>query len=224
MMSEKNEPTFSQLRSPRAAAIAGILFSLLSMIIMVLVQDLVTVTPTDINKDWLETNSNTVSLALGLVPFAGIAFLWFTGVLRDWLFDWKDRFFSTIFFGSGILFVGMLFVWAAAFGAVFGTYAAASERLADGIFVFGHTFTNEILGDYTMRMAGVYMSTIGTIWVRTGGMPRWIIIITYIGAIVFVFFVGPIAKARFAFPCWVLLVSVYIFIYKYRRTDKLRQR
>lgn len=46
-------------------------------------------------------------LALGLVPFAGIAFLWFIGVLRDRVGVAEDRFFATVFLGSGLLFVGM---------------------------------------------------------------------------------------------------------------------
>jgi hypothetical protein len=43
-------------------------------------------------------------LALYLVPFAGIAFLWFIGVLRDRLGELEDRFFATVFFGSGLLY------------------------------------------------------------------------------------------------------------------------
>jgi hypothetical protein len=55
-------------------------------------------------------------LALYLVPFAGIAFLWFIGVLRDRLGELEDRFFATVFFGSGLLFLAMLFASAAVAG------------------------------------------------------------------------------------------------------------
>jgi len=50
---------------------------------------------------WLKTSSNKVALA----PFADIAFLWFIGVLRDRLGELEDRFFATVFFGSGLLFL-----------------------------------------------------------------------------------------------------------------------
>ena len=43
---------------------------------------------------------------MNLIPFAGIAFLWFIGVLRDRLGEQEDRFFATVFFGSGLLFLG----------------------------------------------------------------------------------------------------------------------
>ena len=64
---------------------------------------------------WRKTSSNTVALGLNPVPFAGIAFLWFIGVLRDRLGEFEDRFFSTVFLGSGFLFLAMLFASAEKF-------------------------------------------------------------------------------------------------------------
>ncbi len=114
----------------------------------------------------------------------------------------------------------MFFVWAAALGAVFGTYGVVGEKMVDGdSLVFWYMFMNEILGDYTLRMMSVYMSSIATIWALTAVMPRWIIIITYILAIAFLLFAGPVSEIRFAFPCWVLFVSVYILVFSYRRTQ-----
>ncbi|WP_409187573.1 hypothetical protein [Bradyrhizobium sp. RDM4] len=55
---------------------------------------------------------------MNLVPFAGIAFLWFVGVLRDRLGHQEDRFFATVFIGSAMLFLVMLFTAAAVIGAV----------------------------------------------------------------------------------------------------------
>jgi len=52
---------------------------------------------------WLEERASTVALALSLVPIAGIAFPWFIGVVRDRLGQLEDRFFSSVFFGSGLL-------------------------------------------------------------------------------------------------------------------------
>ena len=74
------------LRAPRAAAIAGILFSVLLITSFVLLRFSVPADPLEAGA-WLRTRANTVALALNLVPFAGIAFLWFMGVLRDRLGD-----------------------------------------------------------------------------------------------------------------------------------------
>jgi len=219
---QDDELTLSDLRSPRAAAVYGIVFTLLSVTIMLLVQELVTVSPADVTKEWLKANSKAASLGLLLVPFNGIAFLWFTGVLRDWLEDRRGHFFSTVFFGSGILFVGMLFVWGAALGALFGTYTAVSEKLMSGdIYYFGFIFMNEVLGDYALRVVGVYMSSVATLWIRADVMPRWLIIITYIVSAGFMVFAGKIPESRFIFPGWVFLVSVNILILNYRRTHSV---
>ena len=115
-----------QVRSPRSAALAGILFSLLMFASMILLRSGATVDPAEIGPEWLQAGSAAASVVLVLVPFAGIAFLWFTGVMRDLLGDLEDKFFATVFLGSGIILVVMMFVWAAAYGAIFGTYQAAA--------------------------------------------------------------------------------------------------
>ena len=207
------ESTLVRIRSPRAAAVAGIVFSILSFTVMIMVQDLLVGSSSAIDKQWFETHAQSVSFPLALVPFIGISLLWFTGVLRDRLDDKEDRFFSTIFFGSGILIVGMLFIWAAAFGAMFQTYTSLEKGAADpAVFVFGHTFLREILGDFILRLMGVYMTTVATIWRHTKVMPRWILVITYVFGIAFIIFAAKVPEARFVFPGWVLVVSVYILV------------
>ena len=152
-----------------------------------------------------------------LIPFAGIAFLWFTGVIRDLMGDLEDRFFATVFLGSGIIVVVMLFVWAAGLGALFGTYKVAAEVLVDhDVYIYGSVFMDQILGDYLLRMAAVYMLSIGSLWTRTGVVPRWLTIVTFVVGLGFLLFAGILREARFLFPTWVLLVSVYILVMNYR--------
>jgi len=214
----------NRVRSPRSAALAGILFSGLLIATMLLITSITRISPAEISTDWLETTASSVSLALGLVPFAGIAFLWFTGVIRDHIGDREDRFFATVFLGSGISLVVLLFIWGAATGAVFGSFSLAADQLADyDIFIFGFMFMNEILGNYILRIAGVYMFSIGTIWTRSEVMPRWLTVTTYIVALLFLFFAGSIREARFIFPGWILLTSIYILITN-RRLERLQDR
>ena len=210
-----------QIRSPRSAAVAGIIFSILMTAGMVLMYSVVSDIPADIDRSWLATWSGTASVVLIMVPFAGIAFLWFTGVVRDRLGDLEDHFFATIYFGSSIIIVVMLFIWAATVGAIFGSFSAVSYQLVDDdIIIFGFKFMNEIIGNYTLRMAGVYMTAIGTAWTRTGVMPRWLSGVTFVVAIGFLFFAGTVREARFIFPGWVFVVSVYILILNYRRSNE----
>lgn len=221
-MSEENERLIQEkLRSPRSAAVAGILFSILTFISMFLMFEVSEATAADINSEWLERWSNAASWVLTLVPFAGIAFLWFTGVIRDWLGDREDRLFATIFLGSSLILIAMMFTWSVIVGAIFGTYAASVSVLDDDIILFGLKIMNEILGNYVLRMAGVFMFSIGSLWTKTGVAPRWLIIVTYIVALGFLFFAVLIREARFIFPIWVFVVSIYILISNYRQsTDK----
>jgi len=212
-----------EVRSPRSAAIAGILYSLLTAASMVLLYTSVTAAPASIGREWLEAWSGAATVVLILVPFAGIAFLWFTGVMRDLLGDLEDKFFSTVFFGSGVILVVMLYTWAAAFGAIFGTYAAAADLLVDnGIFIYATVFMNQIIGNYFLRMAAVYMLSIGSLWTRTDAVPRWLTILTFVVGLAFLLFASILRWARFLFPAWVLLVSVYILVLNYRQT-KVRE-
>ena len=202
-----------RVRSPRSAALAGIIFSVLLVASMLLISGLAQSSPTEVDREWLESRINSTTLALGLIPFAGIAFFWFTGVIRDHIGDREDRFFATVFLGSGISFVVLLFVWAAVIGAVFGTFSLASNLVSDNdIYIFGFMFMNEILGNYLLRIAGVYMLSIATIWTRGEVVPRWLTIITYVVALAYLFFASVVREARFIFPGWVFLTSIYILI------------
>ncbi len=211
------------IRSPRSAALAGILFSILLIASMLLITGVTQVSVDDISAEWLGARVDSASLALSLIPFAGIAFFWFTGVIRDHIGDREDRFFATVFLGSGIALVVLMFIYAATTGAVFGSFSLAADLLTDeDIFVFGFMLMNEILGNYILRIAGVYMFSIGTIWTRTQVMPRWLTVTTYIVALIFLFFAGSIREARFIFPGWVLLTSIYILITN-RRLERTQE-
>ena len=92
------------LKTPRSAAIAGIIFAVLYGASMVLINISLPHEPVA-GFPWLETDVRTITLALNLIPYAGIAFLWFIGVIRDLLGDLEDRLFATVFLGSGLCFL-----------------------------------------------------------------------------------------------------------------------
>src|SRR5262249_4941327 len=107
----------ANLKTPKAAAFAGVLFSALLIAALWLLRTSIPADPLE-SGAWIATGASNVALALNLIPFAGIAFLWFIGVLRDRLGVLEDRFFATVFFGSALLFLAMLFVGAAIIGAI----------------------------------------------------------------------------------------------------------
>ena len=74
-------------------------------------------------------HSKAISRALDLMPFAGIAFLWFIGVVRDRIGLLEDRFFATVFLGSGLLYIAMIFASAALAGGLIRVLSSGTENL-----------------------------------------------------------------------------------------------
>lgn len=210
-----------EFRSPRSAAFAGIGYSILIITGMFLLASIARVRLEEITPELLQSWSRRASLIILLVPFAGIAFLWFTGVIRDQLGDLEDRFFATLFYGSGIIQVVLLFIWGAIFGAVMAARAMTVVGLIDNhVYIFGFALMNEIIGNYALRMAGVYMTAINSLWSKTGLMPRWLTITTYILAMGFLLAAERFREARFIFPIWVFGISVYILVLTFRTRKK----
>jgi hypothetical protein len=204
--------TRARLRTPRAAAIAGILFSGLLICALWLVRLSVPADPLETGA-WLETSTRRVTIALNLVPFAGIAFMWFIGVLRDRLGRLEDQFFATVFLGSGLLFLGMMFVAAAATGGLILAYAAQPKAFLDaGTFAFARAFTFDMMHIYAFKMAGVFMIVTSTLAVRTHLTAGWIALLGYACAALLLLGSGYSDWVLLAFPCWVLLISSYILI------------
>ena len=209
--------TRGTLRTPRAAAIAGILFSVLLIAIIALLRMSVPADPTE-SGAWLSTNAKTVVLALNLVPFAGIAFLWFIGVLRDRLGRREDRFFATVFFGSGLLFLAMLFAAAAIIGALVIAFAAAPAALVDSpTFHFARAVAYILANVYAIKMAAVFMISTSTVAMSTRFTPRWIAILGYALAGILLLGSSAMTWSILVLPAWVLLVSIHILIDNFRR-------
>ncbi len=201
----------SPLRTPRAAAVAGIVFALLLISALVLIELSAPADPSSAG-DWITDPERraAVSVALNLVPFAGIAFLWFVGVIRARVGEHEDRFFATVFLGSGLLFVAMLFV-AAAFAG--GLIVAASRQAgppgADTL-VLGRNATSILLNVYAMRMAAVFTMTTVTIGRRTGIISGWLVPAGFAAALVLLIGTGISAWAELLFPAWILALSIDI--------------
>ena len=209
------------LRTPRAAAIAGILLAILLTSSLLLLRLSLPADPLEVGT-WLASSSGKVTLALNLVPLAGVAFMWFLGVLRDRLGTMEDQFFATVFLGSGLMFLGMIFVAASGVGGLVLAYAAAPKALFDGsTYAFARAFTYDIMHIYAFKMAAVFMVTTSTLVIRTRVTARWIAWLGYLSAALILLGSGYLDWVLFAFPAWVLLVSVYILIDNLRTPQQM---
>jgi len=207
--------SYRPLRTPRAAGFAGIAFAVLQITSYFLMQS--SIPAESLNNEALAQLAQNMTLALSLLPFAGIAFLWFVGVLRDRLGHMEDQFFSTLFFGSGLLYLAMTFISAAITGGLLAVYAADPNSLIGSeILIFGRAIIYKFNNIYAIRMAGGFMFVLGTIWVRTGLMPRLLAIITYLTALSLIIGVVFWPWSTLFFPVWVFVISVYILVLNFR--------
>jgi hypothetical protein len=203
------------LRTPRAAAVAGIAFALLLGTALVLLRIAVPANPNDAGA-WLDDTwrRDSVVVALNVVPYSGLAFLWFVGVVRDRIGEAEDRFFATVFLGTALLFVAMLFVTG---GVAGGLLAAEARRGTAGIspevWRFGRHVTYFVLTVYGMRMAGAFAIVTTTIGVRLRILPRWLAIFGWIVGIVLLLTVQSFAWVETLFPLWVLILSLQFLLH-----------
>lgn len=204
--------TRGRLRTPRAAAVAGILFSGLLTLAFLLFLSAV---PRDSLEHgmWLTTGLDRVVLAINLIPFAGVAFLWFIGVVRDRVAEAEDRLFATVFLGSGLLFLAMLFAATAVFGAIVLVHAAHPEALRDSpAFALARAFAYTLVNVYAIRMAGVFMLITSTIALRTAFIARWMAAPGFAMGLFLLFASQWFDWSFLVFPLWALLLSVYLLV------------
>lgn len=218
-MKTKSETTkiMHRARTPRAAAFVGILFGVLFALCIVLLHLAIPPGFADMNA-WTDADRSRAALSFGLMPLAGLAFLWFVGVVRDRLGAYEDQFFAAVFQGSGLLFLAMTFcTFAIGAGMLTAYRLGGDEIMTISTFVVGRSIISQMFNIYALRMAAVFMFSLSTLWLRTAVMPRAVCFFTYAMAIAM--FVGPNLSLLMVlvFPAWVFCISVYILFLSFRQ-------
>jgi hypothetical protein len=209
-------------RSGQAAGVAGLLFAALLLTSLIIFNRLPQPEAGQDLTVWFEQEaSSTISvLTLYLIPFAGIAFLWFMAVLRDHAGSREDRFFDTVMLGSGFIFVAVIFAGAAAYGSVLGRVSGGGPVEVTGEMVgYSRMLGFALFNVYAARVAGVFMMVSSSVIVRTGFLPRWIAVLGIAIALVLLLGTAYFQYFVYLFPAWVALVSVAILVELGRRAD-----
>jgi len=207
------ELTPASLRTPRAAGAAGVVFAGLFAAVVVLIHSVVPSNPHDAGT-WLTRPSSRheVQFALGLVPFCGIAFLWFMGAVRSRVGVAEDRFFATVFMGSGLLFVAMMFCLTAVFGALVTLASLHGGHPPLNVWQLGRVLTYNLTVVFAMRMAAVFTIATSTIALRTRSHSRWVAWLGLVVGVVLLFAAASVPWLLLAFPAWVFIVSVNLLV------------
>jgi hypothetical protein len=203
---------FAAVRQPKAAGIAGLAFGLILIGVLLLLQS---ATPDSVAESgtWTEDEGRreAVSAALALIPFAGIAFLWFIAVVRSSFGHREDRFFDAVFTGSGLLFVAMLFAAAAVLMAALSLVDAgvARDPAADAE---AWALASALLGSFGARMAAVFALTVSTAGLRMGSLPKVVAALGYATGLLLLL-TPPLPRwAQLLFPAWVMALSILVLV------------
>ena len=206
--------TVIERRAPRSVGIAGIAFSLLFLAFALLVGAR---PPSGLTEaglvDWFDaTAKGPLTIAvLYVAPFAGIAFLWFLAVVRDRIGQNEDRFLSTVFLGSGLLFVAMFWAAAASAASIVAAnpFEAAPKLSATTLETF-RSLSFSFMFVLGARAAAVFMMVTSTIALRSRVFPRWLIILGYVIALVMLLSLSLMQWIVMLFPAWVFVLSLFI--------------
>ena len=200
------------LTTPRAAAVAGVLFGLLFGAALILIRSALP-EGAQPGSQWLVAGSTHIRIAAAIMPFAGIAFLWFMGVVRDGLGKYEDKFFATVFIGSGLLFLAMMFVTMGVGAGLEATNKIVVDPAAHSeVAMFGQMVLLAVSKTYALRMGAVFMISLATIWLKTGLMPRWLVLVTYLVALCLIVASDVSMWLALAFPIWVIVVSILLLV------------
>lgn len=206
--------------TPRIVAVSGIIFSGLFVLSLALIRMVVPADPTD-PGEWLADDRfrNLVRLALNLIPFTGITFIWFMAALRNRIGLLEDQFLSTVFLCSGQLFVAMLFASAAVSIATLETFTVPNNLPTQSdTYALARRFGYTLMNPYGIRMAAVFTFATSMIGFRTSVLPRWLAFTGFAVGFVLLLVITEFAWIVLLFPLWVLLVSAYILAADFRQS------
>ena len=218
-MTSPTVPAGPRLARPRAAAVAGVVFACLTITGLALIRSAVPVSPGESGL-WMAdpARRRAVQYAVQLFPIAGIAFLWLMGVLRDRLGAHEDRFFATVFLGSGLLFVASLFA-SAAIGTALLDLVTAGNAPAPGtdIYRLARRASYVFMNVFAIKMGGVFMFSTCVMAVRTAFLPRWLAYSGFFCGLALIVVITTWEWIALLFPVWILVLSIYMLMADMRR-------
>ena len=116
----------------------------------------------------------------------------------------------------------MTFISGAITASLLSIYAVDSSILLQTpTYAFNRVLVFQITNVYGLRMAGVFMMSLGTIWMRTKIMPRLLVFLTYGLALMLLLGINISLWLALVFPGWVLVISVEILILNFLKNNDL---
>jgi hypothetical protein len=168
-----------------------------------------------------ESSRRVLVVGLYLVPFAGMAFVWFVVALRMWIeasrASRRSVLQSNLQLVSGIIYIATLFAGGAAY-AVIGASVELGGSDVDPAAAREFPVYGQLLFVFALRIGAMFVITTCSIGSRARILPRWFALSGY--AVGVLLLVSPSFQRGLVlvFPVWLLALSL-ILILRARRID-----
>lgn len=168
--------------------------------------------PDEVARHYADTDGTNVGVLLALMVIGAVAYLWFVGVIRSRLGARESRMVGTVFLGASVLLTGLMLVAASALAApslLVDVSGQAPDPDASQLF---RALATVELGVFAARIATLVMFSTASLALRTGALPRWLVIVTYVVGVAEFVNITLSTPALYVFPAWIALVSVVLLV------------
>jgi len=175
----------------------------------------ITASPAEIARHYAAANTGIDALVLlQIATLATIGFMWFIGVVRSRLGDAAPALTSTVFIGAGILTAGLIITGLAALAAPAVVVEAGGKLPDPGQVSITRAIALTLLVVFAPRVETLVMLSTAALGRVTHALPRWLVILTYVVAIVEFLNVTINEPTVLLFPAWIALVSLVLLVRK----------
>ena len=160
-----------------------------------------------------------IMVGLYVMPFAGIAFLWFSTALRAWIRASSLRegeLLSGMQFVSGILYVALFFAGAAASAVVAVSMEFSSTPLDPVLARQMPEYGAILVVGFAMRMAAMFVFTTSRLGRMTGALPRWFVVLGFVVGMFLLLSTSFSRTLVLVFPLWLLVLCTLLFVRNWR--------
>jgi hypothetical protein len=158
--------------------------------------------------------SNLVIAGMYLMPFAGIALIYFMVFLRTLAESTGvqiSKILSNIQLLAGTIFVGLLFTAAAASTSTAAGLQFANAEMDPNFARQLPLFSTTLLIAFAMRMTAMFVFTSSGIGLAAGLMPPWFAYLGYAVGVFLLLSASITSWFALVFPVWVILLSLIVW-------------
>ncbi len=211
----------ASFRTVRAAGVAGLIFAVLMTASLLLLRSDPPESVSGLRLWWSDVAPRYL-VGLYLIPFAGIAFMWFLAVVRLRIGRREDQFYATVFIGSGLLFITMWFAAGASASAAAGASTVHDNEGYSAALTFARDLSRAFFYVFAIKMAAAFMLVTSTIGRRTSVLPRWFIVVGVVAGLVLLVSVSFFELLALVFPAWVAILSGILLLVRPSDWEHLR--